>query len=276
MDLSALTQVTYEVVGRVARVSLNRPRYRNALGRITLEELDVCFTAAVEDSGVGAIVLRGEGPHFSSGHDAGTPEKLADDEARPYPPGGRGVFERSWDLYIDKGLRWRNLPKPTIAAVQGYCIFGGWMLASAMDILFAAEDARFLGSRFQYFCVPWDIGVRRTKEVLFEPRFIDAREAYEYGFATRVLPLDELDDHAMAYAARVAQNDEFELRLTKLAINQAQDIQGYTNYILAIQNGQVRGTNSQGAQLAPGQRSIAPVDRALENYEWSRKLRDRE
>ena len=276
MDLSALTHVTYDVVGRVARVSLNRPQYRNALSRITLEELDTCFTAAVADSGVGAIVLRGEGSHFSSGHDVGTPEKLADDKARPYPPGSRGVFERSWDLYIDKGLRWRNLPKPTIAAVQGYCIFGGWMLASAMDMLFAAEDARFLASRLQYFSMPWDIGIRRAKEVLFEPRFIDAREAYEYGFVTRVLPPDELDDHAMAYAARVAQNDEFELRLTKLAINQAEDAQGYTNHILAIHNGQVRGTNSQGAQRAPGQRSVAPVDRALENYAWSRALRDRD
>jgi len=275
MDVSALTQVQYDVVGRVARVSLNRPRYRNALGRIALEELDVAFETAVADSGVGAIVLRGEGQHFSAGHDLGTPEKLVDDEARPYPEGSRGVFERSWELYIDKGFRWRNLPKPTIAAVQGYCIFGGWMLAAAMDVVFAAEDARFLGNRFQYFSVPWDIGVRRAKEVMFAPRFIDAREAYEYGFATRVLPADELDEHTMDYAARVAQSDEFELRLTKLALNQAQDLQGYTNHILAIHNSQLRG-GSQGGQFPSGQRRIAPIDRALDNYEHRRPASERE
>jgi enoyl-CoA hydratase len=262
------TQIVYETVGHVARVTLNRPEYRNPIGRLAIEEMDDALAIAVEDPEVRAIVLRAEGPHFSAGHDLGTPAKMADDEERPYPPGGRGSFQRSWELYIDPGLRWRNLPKPTIAAVQGYCIWGGWMAATAMDIIFASDDAQFLGSKFQYFSVPWDIGVRKAKEVLFENRFIDAQEAMEYGFVNRVVPRDQLDAEVMAYAGRVAENDSFQLRMTKLAINQAQDEQGYTNHILAahsLQPGSGDGGSSQGAQLPSGQRRVAPIERALEN-----------
>ena len=267
------TQITYELVGRVARISLNRPRYRNPIGRICIEELDDAFTAAVDDPEVRSIVLRAEGNHFSAGHDLGTPEKIADDEARPYPPGGHGRFERSWELYIDPGLRWRNLPKPTIAAVQGYCIFGGWMVTTAMDVIFAADDAQFLGSKFQYFSVPWDLGIRKAKEIIFEPRFIKAEEAREFGFVNRVVPVDQLEAEAMAYAARVAENDSFALRYAKLAINQAQDQQGYTNHILAAHSLWPGDSGSQGAQLPSGKRRIAPIDRAQTNLDLATGLR---
>ena len=69
----------------------------------------------------------------------------------------RGRFHHSRESFINKTLRWRDLPKPTMAGVQGYCIFGGWMVASAMDIIYAADDAMFLGANFQYFSIPWDI-----------------------------------------------------------------------------------------------------------------------
>ena len=269
------TQIVYETVGRVARLTLNRPEYRNPIGRIVIEEMDNAFTRAIEDPEVRAIVLRAEGAHFSAGHDLGTPAKLADDEERPYPPGGQGRFQRSWELYIDPGLRWRNMPKPTIAAVQGYCIWGGWMVATAMDIIFAADDAQFLGSKFQYFSVPWDIGVRKAKEVLFEARFIDAQEAMEYGFVNRVIPRDQLDAEVMAYAERVAQNDYWQLRMTKLSINQMQDGQGYTNSILAAHDSSPArdGGSSQGGQLPSGQRRIAPIERSLENQKLARGIR---
>jgi enoyl-CoA hydratase len=270
MDYS---QITYERVGHVARVSLNRPRYRNPIGRICVEELDHAFSAAVDDPEVRAILLRGEGDHFSAGHDLGTPEKIQDDEERPYPPGGKGRFYRSWELYIEPGLRWRNLPIPTIAAVQGYCIFGGWMVATTMDIIFASQDALFLGSKFQYFSVPWDLGIRKAKEILFEPRFIPAEEAREFGFVNRVFEKDELDEEAMAYATRVAENDAFGLRFAKLAINQAQDQQGYTNHIIAAHSlSPSDGGSSQGAQLGSGQRRIAPIDRAHTNLGLTRGL----
>ena len=133
------------------------------------------------------VILAGEGEHFSSGHDLGTPEELADRKARPWPPGPRGDFQRSWSLYVESSLRWRDLPKPTIAQVQGYCIFGGYLIASVMDLIVAADDARFLPAHLQLFTAPWDLGVRKAKEILFENRFIDAEEALEIGLVNRVV-----------------------------------------------------------------------------------------
>ena len=266
------TQIKYEVADRVGVITLNRPEYRNAIGRIMIEELDDVFDRALADDDVGVVALVAEGPHFSAGHDLGTPAKLADDEARPFPPGVPGTFLRSWSMYIEPGLRWRNFPKPTVCGVHGMCVFGGWMLAATMDVLFAAEDANFLPSRLQYFSMPWDIGVRKAKEVLLEPRFIDAKEAVEYGFVTRVYSVDTLREETLGYAKRVAENDPFYLWTTKLAINQAQDTQGYTTHIndahaFPMGGG---GRSSQGGQLPSGQRRIAPIDRALRNQQLMR------
>ena len=86
-------------------------------------------------------------------------------------------------------MKWRNFPKPTIAMVEGYCIYAGWMLAAAMDVVFAAETAEFLGGFVEYNTIPWDIGIRRAKELVFESRFISAAEAEQLGFVNRVLPL---------------------------------------------------------------------------------------
>ncbi len=228
---SDYTEVRYEVADHIARITLDRPQYRNAQSRRLLEQLDAAFAEASEDPEVRVIVLRGEGEAFSAGHDLGTPEHVADLEARPYEEGLRGRYKRSWDMNIDFSLRWRNLPKPTIAAVHGYCIFGGWIIASAMDVIFAAEDAQLLPVNFQYFSVPWDLGARKTKEILFESRFLSGAEACELGFVNRAVPADQLDDEVMSYAGRVAQNDPFQLRMTKLAVNQAQDAQGFTTHI---------------------------------------------
>lgn len=219
--------ILYDVQDQVARVTLNRPQYRNAQSRLLLEEMDDAFSVANDDRDVRVIILRGEGQHFSAGHDLGTPESLADREARPDEAGIRGRFRRGYDLYVDMSLRWRDIEKPTIAAVQGYCIFGGWMIASAMDLIFAAEDALFLASAFQYFTPPWDLGVRKTKEILFESKFITAAEAMQWGMVNRVYPRDQLDAKVMAYARRVAENDPFLVRMAKMACNQTQDIQGF-------------------------------------------------
>ena len=187
-------QMRYEIDGHVALLTLDRPEYRNAQSRRLLEELDAGFARAVEDTEVRVIVLRAEGDHFSAGHDLGTPEELADREDRPMQEELRGRYKRSWDNNVDKTMRWQNLPKPTIADVQGYCIFGGWIIASGMDVVFAADDAMFLPTNFQYFSVPWDLHPRKAKEILFESRFIGADEAEELGFVNRVVPRDRLND----------------------------------------------------------------------------------
>jgi enoyl-CoA hydratase len=115
--------------------------------------------------------------------------------------------------------------------VEGYCIYGGWMLAAAMDVVFAASDAQFLGGLVEYMSIPWDLGVRRAKELSFESRFISAAEAYEYGFLNRVLPPRELEAETLAYARRVAENSALYLRVAKQMINRAQDLQGFTDAV---------------------------------------------
>ncbi|MDA1003612.1 MAG: enoyl-CoA hydratase-related protein [Chloroflexi bacterium] len=281
--MSDYENVRYERVGRVARVTLDRPRYRNAQSRRLLEELDHALARANDDREVGVITVWGAGDHFSAGHDLGTPEQRADMEARPPEEGLRGRYAQSWDNNVDKSLRWRNLPKPTIAAVQGYCIFGGWIIASAMDLIFAADDAMFLGTNFQYFSIPWDLHARQAKELLFESRFVGAAEAKELGLVNRVVAREQLDDEVMAYAERVAENDPFQLRMIKLAINQAQDAQGFTGHIngaFALHLLSSTGEGDPGFALKKpmdaGQRRRPMVERAMQNFELERSRREGE
>ncbi len=275
MPPSEYRQITYEQHGRVARIVLNRPRYRNAQSRILLEELDHAFGYAEEDDSIGAIVLAGAGDHFSAGHDLGTPEEMADREERPIEEGLRGKYRRGFDQNIDKSLRWRNLPKPTVAAVQGYCIFAGWIISSAMDVVFAAEDAMFLPANFQYFSVPWEMHHRKAREILFESRFVDAQEALDLGYVNRVFPKDKLEEESMAYAERVAANDPFQLRMIKLAINQMQDSQGFTQHIqgaFPLYNLSSLGESDPGYALQKPEGRLRPmVQRAFDNYEARQK-----
>lgn len=263
--------ITTELDNHVLRLTCNRPEYRNAQSRRLLEELDDAFAQAAEDLDVRVIVLLGSGDHFSAGHDLGTPEETADREERPRQEGIRGRFHHSREQFVNKTLRWRNVPKPTLAAVQGYCIFGGWMVASAMDIIFAAENAMFLGANFQYFSIPWDMHDRKAKEILFESRFIDAAEALELGLVNRVVPLDQLEAVTLDYAHRVAQNDPFQLRMIKMAINQKQDGQGFSSHITAAHTMHILSSTGESdpdfAIAKPDGRRRPMVQRAFENYE---------
>lgn len=267
--------ILYETSGPLARVKLNRPRYRNAQSRRLLEEMDRAFARAAEDDSIRVILLSGEGDHFSSGHDLGTPDEVEDARKRGYDLSIPKMFERMHQIYVEYGLRWRDLPKPTIAMVHGYCIFGGWQIAASMDVVIAAEDTLLLPGFIEYFSVPWELGVRKTKELLFESRFLTADEAHELGFVNRVVPRAELEAEALSLAARFAEGDPFLQRMTKLSINQAQDAQGFrlaietalANFVLAAQS----GTLLTDAQRSEGKRSLSPVDQALKNLERDRK-----
>ncbi|MCK9485494.1 MAG: enoyl-CoA hydratase-related protein [Dehalococcoidia bacterium] len=266
--------VLYEQHGRVARIILNRPQYRNAQSNRLIAELDAAFDRATDDPSVGVIVLAAAGDHFSAGHDLGSPEHAADVRANPSPSGIRGKYDRQWRRDIESGLRWRDLPKPTIAEVRGYAIYAGVAVAESCDLIFASDDAMFLMSNYQYFAVPWDLGVRKAKEILFESRFVGAQEACELGLANRVIPRERLEEETMAYAARVAENDPFQLRMMKFAINQAQDAQGFTNQVRSSLSNHLvsRAAEEDEAYLldkpqASGVRRRPMVQRALENYE---------
>ena len=223
-----LKDVRYEVDGPVALVTLNRPRYRNAQSFRLLDELDAALERAVEDRDVCIVVVKGEGDHFSAGHDLGTPEQLEDFKARGIPNVGLGEYEAFRKYNLDLTLKWRNLVKPTVAMVSGYCIYGGWMIAAAMDVIFASPDARFLAGQVEYFSIPFDVGFRKAKELLFESRFIDADEAQALGFVNRVIPSDALERETLAWARRVADNPYGVLRMSKLAVNKMHDLVGFS------------------------------------------------
>ena len=264
------TDVLYEVNDHVAEITINREPYRNAQSRQVLERLDEIFLEASEDQDVHVITIFGAGQHFSSGHDLGTPEELEDRRKRPLPMGLRGRYQHSREHYVDKTLRWRNVPKPTIAGVSGYCIFGGWIVASAMDVIYAGESAKFLGSNFQYFSIPWDMHVRMVKELLFEGSFVDAHEAQRMGLVNRVIADSELKKSVRDYARRVARNDPIQLRMTKMAVNHMQDAQGFNSHISSAHLMHMLSVEAeQDADFALRHfsgKGRPMVQRALENY----------
>ncbi|HXD91018.1 MAG TPA: enoyl-CoA hydratase-related protein [Candidatus Binataceae bacterium] len=221
------TELLYEKIERTGRITLNRPRYRNAQSTVLLKELDRAFEAAALDDEIKVIILAGAGEHFSAGHDLGTPDEKENPNSYYNTKGLKNRHIRSWEIFLDNTLRWRDLPKPTIAQVQGFCIFGGYMFASAMDLIVASDDAMFLPSITQYFSAPWDVGVRKAKEILFQSRFIDAQEALRTGLANMVVPRADLEKETLALATRIAETDGFTLRMLKFAINNAQDEMGF-------------------------------------------------
>jgi enoyl-CoA hydratase len=220
-------QIEVERRGKIGIVRLNRARYRNAQSRILLEEMTQAFEELDRDTSIHVIVLAGAGEHFSAGHDLGTPEEKEDRALKHFGDGIVGRVNRSWHLFVELSLRWRDVKKPTIAMVQGYCIFGGYLIASCMDIIIASDDVKFLPSHLQLFTAPWDMGVRNAKRILYENRFIYAKEALELGFVSEITTPEKLEEVTMAQAERWAANDLLTLRMLKHAINQAQDIMGY-------------------------------------------------
>jgi enoyl-CoA hydratase len=222
--------ILYAAEDGVAMITLNRPQYRNAQSWRMLDEIDAAFDLARDDETVRVVVMRGAGGTFSTGHDLGTDEGSAY-RAEKIGAGGVQHYAAFKKYNLDLLLKWRNFPKPTVAMVEGYCIYAGWMLAAACDVVFAAEDAQFLGGFVEYNTIPWDMGVRRAKELVFESRFISADEAARYGFVNRVLPTTDLERETYAWAGRVAENEPEVLRFAKLQMNKAQDAQGFTQAV---------------------------------------------
>ncbi len=175
---------------------------------------------------------------------------------------------RQRELYVEATLRWRNVPRPTIAMVHGYCIFGGWIFAASMDLVFAASTALFLPSNLQYFSAPWDVGPKKAKEILFEGRFITAPEARELGFVNQVFSAETLERETLAYAERVAGRGAVTPRMTKFMVNNALDMVGYTASVEAgYQTYAFGGFPEVAPTMQRGQgerRQLQPVAYALE------------
>jgi enoyl-CoA hydratase len=252
--------------GAVARIILNRPQYRNAQSQQMIWEIDDAFRRAASDPAVMVIVLSGAGASFSAGHDLGTDEDLEFRRRRNLPPEKLAGYIEQREIYIEATLRWRNVPKPTIAMVHGYCIFGGWIFAAAMDLVFAAEDALFLPSNLQFFTAPWDVGAKKAKEILFEGRFITATEALELGFVNRIYPPGDLERETLAYAGRVAERGPMGPRMTKFMVNNVLDTMGYTSTVEA--NYAFSGINGPLPSTRPAERG----KRQLSGVAWALDL----
>jgi enoyl-CoA hydratase len=234
--------VLYAVDGAVAVITMNRPQYANSQNTQMTYALDAAFRRAAMDDAVKVIVLQGAGKHFSAGHDIGTPgrdvnvstpERVTLWYDHVNKPHGEFWYAREQEVYLGMCRRWRELPKPTIAMVQGACIAGGLMLAWVCDLIIAAENAYFADPVLamnipgvEYFAHPFELHPRVAKEFLFLGEKMPAARAYQMGMVNRIVPTEELEAQTLAVAHKLAKQPRLGLALAKQAINHVEDLQG--------------------------------------------------
>ena len=236
---------------RIVRISLNRPKYRNAQNRRMLIELNDAFLRAEADDEVRVVILGGVGPVFSSGHDLGSPDVFTDADCEPrFPllttrgatrPGVEPRMLTEWHYFFEFTKRWRNLRKITIAQVQGPVYAAGLMLMWACDLIVGADDTVFadvVGTRLgmcgvEYFAHPWEFGPRKTKELMLTGDAMDVDEAHALGMVAKVFPRAELEDSTLAFSRRIAKMATMPALLIKESVNQTVDNMGFQNSLAA-------------------------------------------
>jgi enoyl-CoA hydratase len=237
--------VLYEKIDGIAKITVNRPKVLNAISRRVYQELDNAFTQAETDGEVRVIVVAGAGEHFGAGHDMSSKEMIEEEKIAPRDRTPLGTMkEMETGVYSYPRDHWRNIPKPTIAMVQGYCIMASWMLAAACDLIIASEDAKFQekttrtwgGAHIEYPAMFIELGPRKAKEYMWLGEFIDAREALRLGIVNRVVPRNRLEEETMSIARKLAVMDPWGLMASKMSINQAVDIMGQAAAIKASCN----------------------------------------
>ena len=234
--------VLYEVRGAVAIVTMNRPCYHNAQNNQLTYALDDALMRAVNEDDVRAILVCGAGKNFSAGHDLGSPGRDAHvsrpDRRMPWwdgvgKDGAEGQFVREQEVYLGMCRRWREIPKPTVAVVQGACIGGGLMLAWVCDFIVASEDAYFMEPALamgvpgvEYFAHAFEMAPRLAREFLMLGEKMSAARAYELQMINRVVPREVLLDEALAIGERLATRSRFSLALAKQLLNFVDDLRG--------------------------------------------------
>ncbi|MBO6557397.1 MAG: enoyl-CoA hydratase [Pseudomonadales bacterium] len=230
--------IRYEgVEDGVATIALARADKRNAQNKTMLYELNDALDLASHDDDCKVIVLTADGPDFSSGHDMKDREPMDHKPVGTWggfrQPGIEGHWSYEEELYLGFCWRWRNIPKPTMVAVQGRVIAGGLMLVWPFDIIIAADNARFSDpvvafgvNGVEYFAHPWEVGVRKAKEMLFTGEALTAEEGKALGMVNHVVPEDELTEFTMNMAKHIAKQPMVGLKLAKQSVNQMQDGQG--------------------------------------------------
>ena len=218
--------IRYETSGDgIAKLTIARPEVRNAFRPQTIIELSKAFEHAREDTGVGAIILTGEGPDaFCSGGD----QRVRGDSGYETEPGsGVGRFHVT-DLHVQI----RRLPKPVVAMVAGYAIGGGHVLHVVCDLTIAADNARFgqVGPKVGSFDGGFGasilaelVGPKKAKEIWFLCRQYTAQEALAMGLVNAVVPLERLEEESVAWCREMLAMSPFALRLLKASFNATED-----------------------------------------------------
>jgi enoyl-CoA hydratase len=214
--------VLYETRGPAAWVTLNRPQKLNALTREIVAGLHGALDRALADDDVKLVVLTGAGKAFSAGFDI-----EQDSDVR-----GADAWREILEEDVAAIMRLRELPKPTIAAVRGWCLGGGCDLALACDLVVAADDARFGEPEIRFasgpvtMLLPFVIGEKKTNELLFTGEAIGAEEAERLGLVNRVVPGERLDEAVTELVRAIAPTPLAVLKLTKLALVRAYSSMG--------------------------------------------------
>ncbi len=238
-DVGSFGRIRYDVPAPgVARITLARADKHNAQDKQMLYDIDAGFSRAAGDESVKVIVLAADGVNFSSGHDLADLGPLAGFDTVTLAgsftePGGHGWMSREEEMYLGLCWRWRNVPKPTIAQVQGKVIAGGLMLVWPCDIVIASEDATFADpvvafgvNGHEYFTHVWELGHRLAREMLFRGHALSARQCEVRGMVNHVVARDELEDYTLQIAVEIAERPAIGLKLAKMAVNQSLDSQG--------------------------------------------------
>jgi enoyl-CoA hydratase/carnithine racemase len=225
--------VTYTRDGRVGVVTLNRPDKLNSISPELKKLLIERFHEADRDAETSVVVLRAEGRSFCAGYD------ISPNPARAARRGNALAWHESLTDDVRLEMTPWDMVKPVIASVQGHCLGGGCELAMMCDLTIAADDALFGEPEIRFsnvgpvMVMPFVIGLKRARELLYTGDFIDAPTALQYGMVNRVVPRSELATATMKYAQRIALISPEALAGTKLALNRGADAAGFRNALRA-------------------------------------------
>lgn len=211
--------ILFDTFEGIARITINRPRYRNAFTPTTAQEISEALRICREDPSIGVVVLTGAGDKaFCSGGDQNVKG------IGGYV--GKDGIPRLNILDVQKQIR--SMPKPVIAMVNGYAIGGGHVLHVVCDLSIASENAIFgqTGPRVGSFDAGFGasylasiVGQKKAREIWFLCRQYSAQEALEMGLVNKVVPLDKLEDEVVEWAQTMMQHSPMALRMLKLGLN---------------------------------------------------------
>ncbi|MHB1420727.1 MAG: enoyl-CoA hydratase/isomerase family protein [Bacillota bacterium] len=204
----------------IATMTLNRPQALNALTSELVQEIFAALEDVERDETINVVILKGAGRAFCTGMDLkhyALGAGVGKDQIASYGP---------WQAI-------EELSKPVIAAVHGYAITGGYLLAVACDIVIASEEAKFADTHAKWGLIPYGgetqrlpmlVGVKKAKEMMFTSEMITAKEAERYGMVNKVVPLEHLEDEVMELAHKIARNSQQSVRTIKWLINRGVDM----------------------------------------------------